>query len=48
MEEIKLLYERLKYANDNEREDLWKIILEKNRALFDKRREELNKFLKRT
>jgi hypothetical protein len=45
MEEIKQLYERLKYASDNEREELWKIIVEKNRALFNKRREELNKFL---
>ena len=47
MEEIKLLYERLKYAPDNEREELWKIIIKKNRALFDKKREELNKFLKK-
>ena len=47
MEEIKLLYERLKYAPDNEREELWKIIIEKNRTLFDKRREDLNKIIKK-
>jgi len=47
MEEIKQLYERLKFASDNEREDLWKIIIKKNRALFDKKREELNEYLKK-
>ncbi len=47
MEEIKQLYERLKFASDIEREELWKIIIEKNRVLFDKKREELNKYLKR-
>ena len=48
MEEIKQLYERLSYASDTEREELWKIIIDKNRSLFKKRREELNKILKKT
>jgi hypothetical protein len=45
MEEIKQLYERLKYASEEEREKIWRLIIEKNRVLFDKRREELNKIL---
>ncbi len=48
MEEIKRLYERLNFAPDIEREELWKIIIDKNRSLFKKRREELNKILKKT
>ncbi len=44
---IKLLYEKLKHASDIERDELWKIIVEKNRTLFKKRREELNKVLKK-
>jgi len=48
MEEIKQLYERLKFASDIEREHLWKIIIEKNRSLFNKRREELNRIIKKT
>ena len=47
MEDIKQLYERLKFVSDIEREQLWKIIIEKNRVLFDKKREELNKYLKK-
>jgi len=47
MEDIKHLYEKLRYASDTEREDIWKIIVEKNRFLFNKRREELNRVLKR-
>jgi len=46
LEEIKRLYEKLHVASEEEREELWKIIIEKNRALFNKRREELNKFLR--
>ncbi|NVM38627.1 MAG: hypothetical protein HWN81_23775 [Candidatus Lokiarchaeota archaeon] len=45
MEEIKRLHEKLHTASEEEREELWKIIIEKNIALFNKRREELNKFL---
>lgn len=47
MEEIKILYQRLNYASDGEREKIWKLIIEKNRTLFEKRREELNKILKK-
>jgi len=47
MEEIKQLYQRLNYASDGEREKIWKLIIEKNRTLFDKKREELNKLLKK-
>jgi len=47
LEEIKRLYEKLHTATEEEREKLWKIIIEKNRALFNKRREELNKFLRK-
>jgi len=47
MEERKQLYQRLNYAFVEEREKIWKLIIEKNRTLFDKRREELNKFLKK-
>jgi len=43
MEEIKELYEKLNYASDIEREELWKIIIEKNRSLLSKRMEELKK-----
>jgi len=46
LEEIKRLYEKLHAASEEEREELWKIITEKNRVLFNKRREELNKFLR--
>ncbi len=47
MEEIKQLYQRLNYVSDEEREKIWKLIIEKNKTLFDKRREELNKLLKK-
>ncbi len=47
MEEIKRLYQRLNYASDGEREKIWKLIIEKNRNLFDKNKEELNKILKK-
>ncbi len=47
MEEIKQLYQKLNNASYKERENLWKIIIEKNRALFSEQREELNKILKR-
>ncbi len=47
MEEIKHLYQRLNYASDGEREKIWKLIIEKNRNLFDKNKEELNKILKK-
>jgi hypothetical protein len=47
MEEVKQLYQRLNYASNEEREKIWKLIIKKNRTLFDKRREELNKILKK-
>jgi len=47
VEEINQLYQRLNYASDEEREKIWKFIIEKNRVLFDKNREELNKLLKK-
>ncbi len=47
MEDINQLYEKLKFASNNEREKLWKIIIEKNRSLFKQRREELNRILKK-
>ncbi len=47
MEEIKQLYQRLNYALDEEREKIWKLIIEKNRTLFDKTKEELNKYFKK-
>ena len=47
MEEIKQLYQRLNYASVEEREKIWKIIIEKNKALFNKRRKELSKILKK-
>jgi len=47
LEEIRKLYEKLCSASNEEREKLWKLIIEKNRALFNERREELNKFLKK-
>ena len=46
LEEIKRLYEKLHTASEEERQRLWKIIIEKNRILFNKRLEELNKVLK--
>ena len=48
MEDIKQLYEKLKFASDNDREELWKIIIEKNHSLFKQRREELYRILKKT
>ena len=47
MEEIKQLYQRLNYASDEERERIWKLIIKKNRTLFEKNREELNKIIKK-
>ncbi|MFX0033909.1 MAG: hypothetical protein ACFE9C_06505 [Candidatus Hodarchaeota archaeon] len=47
MEEIKRLYEKLHFASKEQRERLWKIIIEKNRILFNKRSEELDKILKK-
>ncbi|MFX1569498.1 MAG: hypothetical protein ACFFCV_14145 [Promethearchaeota archaeon] len=46
MEEIKELYEKLNAVSEKERAELWKIIIEKNRILFNRRRDELNKILK--
>jgi len=34
-------------AYNEEREKLWKIIIKKNRILFNKRKDELNKLLKK-
>jgi len=34
-------------ASNEEREKLWKIIIKKNRILFNKRKDELNKLLKK-
>ncbi|MEE9376883.1 MAG: hypothetical protein V3V33_02480 [Candidatus Lokiarchaeia archaeon] len=45
LEEIKRLYEKLHSASEEEREKLWKIIIEKNRILFDKKKEELRNAL---
>jgi len=36
----------LNSSSKDQRDELWKIIIEKNRILFDKRRDELNKTLK--
>lgn len=47
MEEIKRLYQKLNYASEEEREKLWKTIIEKNHSLLNKQREELNKILRR-
>ncbi len=47
MEEIKQLYQRLNYASDGEREKIWKLIIEKNRTLFDKNKADLKKLLKK-
>ena len=47
LEEIKKLYEKLNTASKEEREKLWKIIIEKNKILFNKRKDELNKILKK-
>ena len=47
MEEIKNLYKRLEDAYKDEREKIWKIIIKKNKALFNKRSKELNKILKK-
>jgi len=46
MEEIKNLYKKLEYASEAEREKIWKVIIKKNKALFNKRSKELNKILK--
>ncbi len=47
MEELKRLYQKLNYVSEEEREKLWKTIIEKNRSLLNKQREELNKILRR-
>jgi len=47
LEEIKKLYEKLHTTSEREREKLWKIIIEKNKVLFSKRKEELDKILKK-
>ncbi|MHA1931802.1 MAG: hypothetical protein ACXAAH_03200 [Promethearchaeota archaeon] len=47
MEEIKLLYKKLENSSEEEREEIWKIIIEKNKALFNQRRKDLNKILKK-
>ncbi len=47
LEEIKRLYKKLHTASNEEREKLWKIIIKKNRILFNKRKDELNKLLKK-
>jgi len=46
MEEIKNLYKKLEDASEEEREKIWKIIIKKNRALFNKRSKELSKILR--
>ncbi|MFX1329429.1 MAG: hypothetical protein ACFE91_14970 [Promethearchaeota archaeon] len=48
MKEIKNLYEKLHIASNEEREKLWNIIIEKNRVLLNKKKEELKKALKKT
>jgi len=47
LEGIKKLYEKLNSSSKEQREELWKIIIEKNKILFNKRNEELNKVLKK-
>ncbi len=47
MEDLKRLYQKLNYASEEEREKLWKTIIEKNRSLLNKQREELNNILRR-
>ncbi len=47
MEEIKQLYQRLNYASDEEQEKIWKLIIKKNRTLFDKNKAELKKLIKK-
>ena len=47
MEEIKDLYQKLKNASGDEREKLWKIIVEKNKALFKKRTKDISKILEK-
>ncbi len=47
MEEIKNLFKKIEEASKEEREKIWKIIIKKNKALFNKRSKELNKILKK-
>jgi hypothetical protein len=47
MEEIKKLYQKLEHAPKEEREKIWKIIIKKNKVLFNKRSKELSKILKK-
>ena len=47
MEEIKNLYKKLEVTSKDEREKIWKTIIKKNKALFNKRNKELNKMLKK-
>ncbi|MFX1470234.1 MAG: hypothetical protein ACFFB8_16445 [Promethearchaeota archaeon] len=48
MKEIKNLYEKLHITPNEEREKLWNIIIEKNRVLLNKKKEDLKKGLKKT
>jgi hypothetical protein len=45
LDEIKNLYEKLNTASEKKREELWKIIIEKNKILFNQKKTELNKLL---
>jgi len=47
MEEIKNLFKKIEEASKEEREKIWKIIIKKNKALFNNRSKELNKILKK-
>jgi len=47
LEGIKTLYGKLHTASKEDRERIWKKIMEKNRILFNKRIEELNKLFRR-
>jgi hypothetical protein len=46
LEEIKGLYDKLQNASEEEKENLWRIIIKKNQLLFNKRSDELNKLLR--
>jgi hypothetical protein len=47
MEEIKKLYEKLHASSKEEREKIWKIIIKKNRLLFNERRKKLQNILEK-
>ena len=46
LEEIKEHYDKLQNGSKEERENIWKLIYNNNKILFNKIREELNKLLK--